>query len=204
MRWKPAKERFKSRITVDQNTGCWLWDRSDNRQGYGRFHFNGKKYLAHRAAYILFKGDIPDGLCLDHLCRNPLCVNPCHLEPVTMRENVMRGLLPKRSRERKGKPNLNSHHRAKMNCPKGHPYSGENLYIRSNGRRECRECMRMRGRVGAYDPHGVKHIKTHCAQGHAFTKDNTIIGSSGRRVCRTCRNDILRRRRLKKNARKAS
>jgi hypothetical protein len=48
-------------------------------------------YRAHRVAYVLAKGAIPEGLVLDHLCRTPACVNPDHLEPVTNHENILRG-----------------------------------------------------------------------------------------------------------------
>lgn len=46
--------------------------------------------LAHRIAYELYKGKIPDGLTVDHLCFNRLCQNPQHLEAVTFEENARR------------------------------------------------------------------------------------------------------------------
>lgn len=77
-----------------------------------------------------------NGLTIDHLCRNPLCVNPDHLEPVTNSENVRRAAAAG-AYEGNG-----AHHRAKTHCPKGHPYSGENLYRTPSGKRKCRECER--------------------------------------------------------------
>jgi hypothetical protein len=47
--------------------------------------------LAHRVAYRLTVGEIPDGLTVDHLCRNRMCVNPDHMELVTLAENGRRG-----------------------------------------------------------------------------------------------------------------
>ncbi len=35
----------------------------------------------------------------------------------------------------------------KTHCPQGHPYSGENLFVRKNGKRECKTCMRLRSRA---------------------------------------------------------
>lgn len=78
---------------VDKKTGCWVWQRSRDKLGYGRVGRSVYgEYLAHRAVFQLYKGDIPKGLCLDHLCRNPSCVNPDHLEPVTQAVNNFRGL----------------------------------------------------------------------------------------------------------------
>lgn len=72
--------------------GCWIWQGNVNRDGYGRFSHQGRKLLAHRAAYMSLVGQVPEGLQLDHLCRVRNCVNPAHLEPVTAGENVRRGV----------------------------------------------------------------------------------------------------------------
>src|SRR5699024_6441302 len=45
---------------------------------------------AHRAAWLALKGDIPEGLQIDHLCYNTLCVNVKHMELVTQQENLKR------------------------------------------------------------------------------------------------------------------
>lgn len=45
-------------------------------------------YRAHRVAYILTKGDIPDGLLILHSCGNRRCCNPAHLRQGTQSENV--------------------------------------------------------------------------------------------------------------------
>ncbi len=73
--------------------GCWDWQGLRVR-GYGVMHctVNSRKTTirAHRYAYELIVGPIPEGLTIDHLCRNPACVNPAHLEPVTIAENLRR------------------------------------------------------------------------------------------------------------------
>jgi hypothetical protein len=107
-RWaynNPDFERTKRRTIearfwekVDKTDTCWLWTGSSDRLGYGRFSTWPSVTLAHRFAYELLAGPIPDGLVIDHLCRTPSCVNPDHLEPVTQRENLRRGArhgLPK-------------------------------------------------------------------------------------------------------------
>jgi hypothetical protein len=125
--WHP---RFFDKIEIDLATQCWLWAACDDQIGYGLFSLGGKMLKAHRISYVLRNGEIPDGLELDHLCRVRHCVNPDHLEPVTHAENMRRGDA--------GKHNL-----VKTHCPRGHPYSGENLYIRPNGDRNCRTCNRL-------------------------------------------------------------
>ena len=47
--------------------------------------------MAHRLVYTLIKGEIPEGLVLDHGCKNRRCCNTKHLEPVTQKVNVERG-----------------------------------------------------------------------------------------------------------------
>ena len=85
---------------------------------------------AHRVAYELMRGPIPDGLTLDHLCRNVGCVNPDHLEPVTMKENILRGYSPAAQAARRDE------------CAHGHAYTPENTYRYANGSRRCRICQR--------------------------------------------------------------
>lgn len=109
---------------------CWVWTGGKHEKGYGRFWFDGSVQPAHRVAYELLVGPIPDGLHLDHLCRTPSCVNPGHVEPVTMLENFRRGRHVNRE---------------KTHCPQGHVYDDENTYV-EGGRRHCRICVRDAGR----------------------------------------------------------
>lgn len=83
------KDKFLARVIKTQK-GCWDWNGSVHKLGYGLVYFRKDTILAHRASYRIFKGDIPKGLEIDHLCRNTLCVNPDHLEAVTGQENMRR------------------------------------------------------------------------------------------------------------------
>lgn len=75
--------------------GCWLWVGSTVRGGYGQFRLDASARIhAHRYAYELMVGQIPDGYEIDHLCRVRACVNPTHLEAVTLRENRQRTHRP--------------------------------------------------------------------------------------------------------------
>lgn len=116
---------------VNKTDSCWIWMASQNGHGYGQFRYRGMTRSAHRAAYELLVGPIPDGLDLDHICRVRNCVNPDHLEPVTHAENVRRG-------------NSGSKWAAKTHCPHGHAYTPENTVHYPSGSRACRTCQRGR------------------------------------------------------------
>lgn len=111
---------------------CWIWSGVPNKHGYGTMKINGKSVLAHRFGYVLMIGAIPEGKQIDHLCRNRLCVNPYHLEPVDSRTNTLRGdtLASKQSKQ--------------THCIHGHPFCGDNLRIRENGKRICAACNKQR------------------------------------------------------------
>lgn len=122
-----STERFWSK--VQKTATCWYWMGNVSWRGYGRFYLNGKNVQAHRFS---FYGEEMSGPDLDHLCRVRRCVNPEHLEPVTNRENLLRSPLT-----------LPSVALAKTECPKGHPLTPENVYVRGgnqSGQRRCRTC----------------------------------------------------------------
>jgi hypothetical protein len=112
---------------IDLETGCWVWQRAKTPAGYGTLTLDGKTAYAHRVFYEAYVADIPQGHVLDHLCRNPSCCNPDHLQPVTHAENMRRTRRP--------------------TCKRGHPLTGDNLYLAPDGERQCRECSRINGRA---------------------------------------------------------
>lgn len=134
MPWKGTPPPIQQRSAafwpkVRMTHTCWIWTAARNRHGYGLFPYD-RGTLAHRAAYELLVGQIPNGRELDHLCRNPSCVNPAHLEPVVHRENMLRG------------DTLGGRNAAKTHCVNGHEFTPENTYVFPNGHRKCRACKR--------------------------------------------------------------
>lgn len=128
-----ARRKSPHEYLVDDETGCWVWQRAKDQLGYGHLRLrDNKTRRAHRHYYEQHVGPIPEGLELDHLCRNPSCVNPDHLEAVTHRENMLRG---------KGFAAENAR---KTHCPRGHAYDKENTHVDESGGRFCLACRKIR------------------------------------------------------------
>jgi hypothetical protein len=127
---KPGyEEKFWQR--VNKTPYCWIWTAGIRSTGYGAFYNGYRHTSAHRSAYELLVGPIPEGMVLDHLCKTRICVNPDHLVPVSNRENVLRG---------DGPTALNA---IKTHCNQGHAYTPENTYNRPGGKgRTCLTCRR--------------------------------------------------------------
>lgn len=145
---RPVAERFWEK--VEKTDTCWLW-RGCLVQGYGKLGLfvEGKRTIAsaHRLAWELTNGPIPQGFQIDHVCKNTRCVrpHPDHLEPVLPLVNAYRS---------RGLAAVNG---GKMFCPHGHQYTPENTYFYTyNGtvRRSCRECRRVRSNLAYHRKRG--------------------------------------------------
>lgn len=123
-------QRLVSHAEPDGDCFLWTGARAQSHSlQYGHGWFAGRQMRAHRAAYILANGNIPEGLTVDHLCGRPLCVNPFHLEAVTNAENIRRGNSPTAILSRRGV------------CKRGH------LLLSRTRSRACAVCQHDRDAV---------------------------------------------------------
>ena len=142
-----TEQKFWENVDKRGPNECWMWigrtvPSNEGKSEYGQCWDGERTVYAHRFAYELLVGQIPEGLTLDHVkdrgCTSTLCVNPAHLEPVTRKVNILRGT---------GIGALNAR---KTTCLRGHPFDEENTFIYSfgprAGARHCRICGRDRKR----------------------------------------------------------
>ncbi len=136
LRLMDIADEFWSRVDFTNPAGCWLWKQSTGSHGYGQWwpHRGSgegvadQNWLAHRLAWTLVLGTIPDDMTIDHLCYERRCVRPDHLR-----------LLPNVENARDNGASRRTH------CPHGHPYDEANTYVNpATGHRRCRQCARDR------------------------------------------------------------
>lgn len=124
-----VQQRFWSK--VKKTEGCWEWVGATTGGGYGSMFFQGRSHRAHRIAWMMVHGPIPEGLHVMHSCDNVKCVRLDHLSLGTMSDNILDAVS-------KGRwANGNSR---RVVCIHGHPLVEENVYLDRRGHRSCRTC----------------------------------------------------------------
>lgn len=83
--YNTPEERFWAR--VDKSGECWDWLGGKDRDGYGKILTYGKYNRAHRFAWEIENGEIPDGMVVCHVCDRPCCVRLSHLFLGTVADN---------------------------------------------------------------------------------------------------------------------
>lgn len=84
---------FWNKADRSDANSCWLWSAHMSQDGYGVFCRKRKAdgrlvFRAHRLAYILTNGSIPDNIMVRHICDVRPCINPLHLELGTAEQNA--------------------------------------------------------------------------------------------------------------------
>lgn len=112
------EDRFWSKVSIAGEDDCWLW-RGAMPYDYGRFSIGSRTNRtrrterAHRMAWLLTNGDIPNGLLVLHKCDNRSCVNPDHLYLGTYSDN-MNDMYSRGRHPEGGARGGEKHHAAKL------------------------------------------------------------------------------------------
>lgn len=124
--------RIWDKLTVT-DTGCWHWlgamvGPGNKAHQYGGVWFERRMWRLHRLFFEIFVRAPSADEHVHHECRNKLCANPAHLHAL------------------RGKDHCGHQHRDKTHCKHGHAFDEANTYIKSNGCRSCKACLRRRSR----------------------------------------------------------
>lgn len=131
-----AEGRFRSFLAVREG-GCIEFTGNILRSGYGQFTLFNRPQLAHRVAWMITNGPIPEGMLVLHKCDNRSCCNVDHLFLGTQSTNMADCISKGRFRSSEVRKNA-------PYCIHGHPRTPHNLYVNpTTGGRACIQCQRV-------------------------------------------------------------
>ncbi|HZC05463.1 MAG TPA: HNH endonuclease signature motif containing protein [Ktedonobacterales bacterium] len=217
--WRSARE--------DEVTGCWEWQGMLDICGYGRLKVDGRSTPAHRYAWELVNGPIPEGQVVWHACGNFRCVRPDHLEALPRAEQRLRtrrAITPERFWSRVEKapepdgcwiwqgrltPNGYGFLSVRTKPITAHRYAYTLTYgalpddVELIHRCDEKRCVRpehLELADRAIISQRYWSTVTHCSHGHPRTPENTYTTPKGDHLCRLCHNDRIRRYKARRRA----
>lgn len=142
---RPPKDddfyRQKLRAMVRESAdGCLEYQGFLGHKGYGQLYYRGRNWSTHRLAYNLWRGPIPQDMCVCHTCDNRRCINPLHL---------FLGTFDTNNKDMAAKGRCKYSASVWPVCKHGHTFTPENTYLDTRGFRQCRTCQRIFQRVKA-------------------------------------------------------
>ena len=157
-----VQSRIKRAVKIDPISGCWVWQRTTIKSGYGQIgsklfgrashNCNQVRHIsAHRASWLGFKGDIPGRLWVLHRCDNPPCVNPEHLFLGTALDNVRDAIAKGRVNSPEIRARISAS-KTKTHCIRGHQYPETPPGVRHR----CPTCIRITSRRRKRAPQSKK------------------------------------------------
>jgi len=89
-KYQTMADAYEAHVDRKKSNECWGWKgRKDCGYGVLQYTHEKKSFRAHRASYIIHKGEIPEGMFVCHHCDNPPCTNPDHLFLGSNIDNIM-------------------------------------------------------------------------------------------------------------------
>ena len=126
--------------TINQTTGCWLWDLYKDHKGYGRIRIGKSMFRIHRFSAIVHKiidpNDLTQHALHKQICPNRHCWNPQHLYAGTEEDNTRDKVELDHVKSSKKRARIDT-------CVHGHDIGNpENCYLNSKGYRSCKVCKK--------------------------------------------------------------
>ena len=183
----PDKSEILSRVTIDPDTGCWLWNGPTNEDGYGKFYCRVLRadgsvsrykshYPVHVVAWEVWNGPLEPGLELDHLCRTRRCCRPSLANILDSYDAVLGTTLSTKYPDYTP-PSSRPTPPALLLALGQHlePVTHQENVRRSNS------------------PPGINARKETCPKGHSYTERTGEPGTGLTfRYCKTCKNEARR------------